>query len=213
MVDANGIGLAATQVGVLQRLFVFQVSEDETVALANPEIVERGEETDGRRRGLPLDPGHPRPGRAVVDVRSWARTRTEPTFATSSRSVLARRPARDRPPRRRADPRPHDARGAARGAREPAPAHRPRLSMARRIAVAATAPFGADVLERLAAEHDVVLLLTRPDKPRGRGRKLAAAAGEGRRPSGSASRSRSRRGSTTSSRSRPTRSSSAPTAC
>ena len=46
--------------------------------------------------------------------------------------------------------------------------------MARRIAVAATAPFGADVLERLAAEHDVVQLLTRPDRPRGRGRKLAA---------------------------------------
>jgi methionyl-tRNA formyltransferase len=45
--------------------------------------------------------------------------------------------------------------------------------MTRRIAVAATAPFGADVLERLAAEHDVVQLLTRPDKPRGRGRKLA----------------------------------------
>jgi methionyl-tRNA formyltransferase len=45
--------------------------------------------------------------------------------------------------------------------------------MARRIAVAATAPFGADVLARLAAEHDVVQLLTRPDKPRGRGRKLA----------------------------------------
>jgi peptide deformylase len=45
MADANGIGLAATQVGVLQRLFVFQISEDETVALANPQIVERGEET------------------------------------------------------------------------------------------------------------------------------------------------------------------------
>ncbi len=45
MADANGIGLAATQVGVLQRLFVFQASEDETVALANPEIVERSEET------------------------------------------------------------------------------------------------------------------------------------------------------------------------
>ena len=43
MVDANGIGLAATQVGVLQRLFVFQVSEDETVALANPEITEWSE--------------------------------------------------------------------------------------------------------------------------------------------------------------------------
>jgi methionyl-tRNA formyltransferase len=42
-----------------------------------------------------------------------------------------------------------------------------------RIAVAATAPFGADILERLADEHEVALLLTRPDKPRGRGRKLA----------------------------------------
>src|SRR6476661_5765560 len=42
-----------------------------------------------------------------------------------------------------------------------------------RLAVAATAPFGADVLERLAEHHDVALLLTRPDKPRGRGRKLA----------------------------------------
>jgi len=45
MSDANGIGLAATQVGVLQRLFVFQAAEDEVVALANPEIVERSEET------------------------------------------------------------------------------------------------------------------------------------------------------------------------
>jgi len=42
-----------------------------------------------------------------------------------------------------------------------------------RIAVAATAPFGADILERLAAEHEIALVLTRPDKPRGRGRKLA----------------------------------------
>ena len=42
-----------------------------------------------------------------------------------------------------------------------------------RIAVAATAPFGADVLERLAVEHDVSALLTRPDAPAGRGRRLA----------------------------------------
>ena len=43
----------------------------------------------------------------------------------------------------------------------------------RRIAVAATAPFGADVLARLSAEHDVVQLLTRPDSPSGRGRRVA----------------------------------------
>ncbi len=40
-----------------------------------------------------------------------------------------------------------------------------------RIGVAATAPFGADVLERLAARHDVAWVLTRPDRPAGRGRK------------------------------------------
>jgi methionyl-tRNA formyltransferase len=43
-----------------------------------------------------------------------------------------------------------------------------------RIVVAATAPFGADVLARLAERHDVAALLTRPDRPAGRGRKVAA---------------------------------------
>jgi peptide deformylase len=47
MKDASGIGLAATQVGTLQRLFVFQPNEDDDpVAIVNPEIVERSEETD-----------------------------------------------------------------------------------------------------------------------------------------------------------------------
>ena len=41
-----------------------------------------------------------------------------------------------------------------------------------RIAVAATAPFGADVLERLAQRHEIAFVLTRPDAPAGRGRKL-----------------------------------------
>jgi methionyl-tRNA formyltransferase len=40
------------------------------------------------------------------------------------------------------------------------------------IAVAATAPFGADVLERLAERYDVTALLTRPDAEAGRGRKV-----------------------------------------
>jgi methionyl-tRNA formyltransferase len=43
-----------------------------------------------------------------------------------------------------------------------------------RIGVAATAPLGADVLERLAGSHDVAFLLTRPDRPQGRGRKVGA---------------------------------------
>jgi methionyl-tRNA formyltransferase len=40
------------------------------------------------------------------------------------------------------------------------------------FAVAATAPLGADVLERLAANREIAFLLTRPDRPRGRGRKV-----------------------------------------
>ena len=45
--------------------------------------------------------------------------------------------------------------------------------MSRRIAVAATAPFGADVLERLSSRHEIASVLTRPDAPSGRGRKAA----------------------------------------
>ena len=43
-----------------------------------------------------------------------------------------------------------------------------------KLAVAATAPLGADVLERLASRHEITSLLTRPDAPRGRGRKTAS---------------------------------------
>jgi methionyl-tRNA formyltransferase len=42
-----------------------------------------------------------------------------------------------------------------------------------RIGVAATAPFGADVLERLASRHEIAFVLTRPDSQQGRGRKVA----------------------------------------
>lgn len=44
--------------------------------------------------------------------------------------------------------------------------------MSQPIAVAATAAFGADVLERLAARHEVASVVTRPDARAGRGRKL-----------------------------------------
>jgi methionyl-tRNA formyltransferase len=48
-----------------------------------------------------------------------------------------------------------------------------------RIAVAATAPFGADILQRLADRHDVAYVLTRPDRPKGRGQQVAAPAAKG----------------------------------
>jgi peptide deformylase len=46
MHDANGAGLAAPQIGLLRRLFVYQADgESEPRALVNPEIVARSEET------------------------------------------------------------------------------------------------------------------------------------------------------------------------
>jgi peptide deformylase len=45
MHEAQGVGLAATQVGVLRRLFVYEPDEDGPRAIVNPVIVERGEET------------------------------------------------------------------------------------------------------------------------------------------------------------------------
>ena len=54
MRDAVGVGLAATQVGILRRVFVFQLqpegedeeAEPETLAVVNPAIVERSDETE-----------------------------------------------------------------------------------------------------------------------------------------------------------------------
>ncbi len=48
MVDAQGVGLAATQVGVLRRLFVFDPDEEGPRAVVNPRIVDpsRERETD-----------------------------------------------------------------------------------------------------------------------------------------------------------------------
>ena len=46
MKDANGVGLAATQAGVLRRVFVFSPEEDVVAVLVNPELVRKSEEVD-----------------------------------------------------------------------------------------------------------------------------------------------------------------------
>jgi peptide deformylase len=51
MKEANGVGLAATQVGVLRRVFVFAPEEDQVATLVNPEIVRRSEELDTEDEG------------------------------------------------------------------------------------------------------------------------------------------------------------------
>jgi peptide deformylase len=58
MYDANGIGLAGTQVGVLRRVFVFQPGEDEEPrAAVNPRLVERSAEMASDDEGCLSMPG------------------------------------------------------------------------------------------------------------------------------------------------------------
>ena len=46
MDDAHGAGLAAPQIGLLRRMFVYHVSEEDgPVVVVNPEIIDRSEET------------------------------------------------------------------------------------------------------------------------------------------------------------------------
>jgi len=52
MQDANGVGLAATQVGVVRRMFVFQPdAESEPQAVVNGRIVERSDEVETDEEG------------------------------------------------------------------------------------------------------------------------------------------------------------------
>jgi peptide deformylase len=51
MHGARGVGLAATQVGILKRMFVFMPTEDESVAVVNPELAERSDETSVEDEG------------------------------------------------------------------------------------------------------------------------------------------------------------------
>ena len=75
MYDANGVGLAAPQIGILKRLVVIDVSEegDEPIILINPEILETSGEQTGNEGCLSV-PGKcgqvTRPNYAKVKARN-----------------------------------------------------------------------------------------------------------------------------------------------
>jgi peptide deformylase len=51
MEDAQGVGLAATQLGILQRIFVFEHEEQGPQAVANPRVVDPSKETETDEEG------------------------------------------------------------------------------------------------------------------------------------------------------------------
>ena len=129
MREANGVGLAGNQVGVLQRIVVIQPgAEEEPVALVNPELVERDGAAETDDEGclslqgvlVPVE----RSSRVVVAAKD---PQGEDVRLELDELAARGRPARARPPRRRADHRPHGRRRAPRGAVGPPPPHRPEL--------------------------------------------------------------------------------------
>ena len=81
MHEAQGVGLAATQVGVLRRLFVF-VDEGEDRVLVNPVITKRSKETEVDDEGcLSLR-------EVLVPVERPSRSRSRASTRRASRSKL-----------------------------------------------------------------------------------------------------------------------------
>ena len=194
MLDAPGAGLAAPQIGVSLRVFTYHV-DDELGHLVNPDLDLSEEKQDGEEGclslpGLVFDcqagaarggqglqhvrrAGHHRGHRAARPLRSSTRPTTSTASCSSTGSTRETRKAAmkaireaewfggRRPPSRSARTR--------RGRREPlrrVMRARLRRHPGGRRAVPATP--AAD------SGHEVVAVVTRPDAPAGRGRRLAA---------------------------------------
>jgi peptide deformylase len=69
MVEARGVGLAANQVGILRRLFVFAPDEDDVAVLVNPVIVRRSDELEVDDEGCLSLQGVLAPVERAVSVR------------------------------------------------------------------------------------------------------------------------------------------------
>ena len=91
MHDALGVGLAATQLGVLHRVLVYRAyADDPLTALVNPVIEWRSDELEAGRRGLPEPARRARRGRAPGAVRVRA-PRRERRASSRSRPRGSRR--------------------------------------------------------------------------------------------------------------------------
>ena len=90
LIDANGLGLAAPQVGVLRRVVIVVNNDGEYLELVNPEITARSQETVGAYEGclsVPDERGYlERPRKVIVK----AQDRTGKSFTISLEEMAAR---------------------------------------------------------------------------------------------------------------------------
>jgi peptide deformylase len=90
MKDANGVGLAATQVGVLRRVFVFAPGEDEVAVLVNPQLVNKSDELSTDDEGCLSMQGITVPVERPVTVRLEGKDETGADLAFDLEGMAAR---------------------------------------------------------------------------------------------------------------------------
>jgi len=90
MAEARGVGLAATQVGILRRLFVFAPEDDEVATLVNPVIVRRSDEIDTDDEGCLSLQGVLAPVERAVSVRIEGKDETGKDVAYDLEGFAAR---------------------------------------------------------------------------------------------------------------------------
>ena len=87
--EANGVGLAAPQVGILRRIVVIEVEPDEVIELINPKIVAYSGEQDGQEGCLSV-PGRWGMVKRPMHVTVRALNRKGEEFEITGHELLAR---------------------------------------------------------------------------------------------------------------------------
>ena len=185
MHDALGVGLAATQLGVLHRVLVYRAfPEDPVTALVNPVLEWASEELEVAQEGCLSLPGvHVEVERpAQVKVRAQDEHGQELRVEAEGLAARVIQHEIDHLDGR-ADTRSHLARGPqggdardARGAGGCGRGLNGGRGRVRKLSTVflGTSAFAAAILERLAdSPHRPALVVTRPDRARGRGRRAA----------------------------------------
>ena len=90
MRDAPGVGLAATQLGVMHRLIVYELEEDDPRALINPEIISRSSATEVADEGCLSVPGGRVPVERAIEITVRANDVTGRALEFSSSDFEAR---------------------------------------------------------------------------------------------------------------------------
>ncbi len=152
---AEGVGLAATQVGVLQRVVVIDVGED-PIELINPVIVGRAGEEEGIEACLSV-PGLMGEVERSERVTVKALDRRGKTFWLDAEGLLARVVQHELD---HLDGVVFVDRASSLTKIEPPPRFR--------VVFMGTSDFSVPSLRALARHHEVVAVITRPDRPVGR---------------------------------------------